>query len=95
LHRYLRMNKCKEVKQAAKNFAAKSTFKNVFVYPVIFAEFLLTVRIVKSTKNTFKNINIGYSFKNWYYIIAGVKLHYNALVKQVYFNINYLFTLIN
>ena len=53
------------------------------------------VRIIKFIKNSLKNIGTDYSFKNWHYIITGIKLHQNTYIKEIYLNTKYFLTLIN
>lgn len=83
LHRHLRMDRCKEAKQAAKDAAAKSTFEDAPVYSAVPTESPAVIRIVRSTKNASKDTGTGYGFRNWHYVTAGVKLHHDSPVEQV------------
>ena len=56
---------------------------------------MIFFRIIKFTVNIYFDINTGFNFKNWYYIIVEIKLQSEAIAEPIYLNINYSVILID
>lgn len=82
LYSHLRLDKCKEAKRLLKEVFIIS----VSAYPAVLTDISATVRIVKSFSDVSKDTGTGYGFRNWHYIITGVKLRHDSSVKQVCLN---------
>ena len=66
--------------------------KRIVVFSTIVEDFQ---KIIKFLVNSMQKIKNSYTFYNYYYAIEFVKIVKNADIEQLYFNIEYLITLIN